>query len=507
MKKYLSLILALLLAVSAMPALGETTEPVKLDIFYASSRPMNEATELIHQYMIDNLGVDFNLIQGDSSNFNQQLALYISSGDMPDVVWLDYTTWKEYADEGAWADLTPYIGDDYPNLMAYVEDNWPYVTEDEMIQGVPSLGHVPSGQVVAIRKDWLDKLGLAVPTTIDEYTEVMRAFKTQDPDGNGVDDTWGLAFAGAYYLSPIMGAFGASSEEDYFLNDDGTIETNAISENYRSALRYLHDINAEGLIDPESFTADSTQIYTKWGRGEMGVWPAWWSHPGNAYLRYDFESLQPGADVDIILPPVGEDGKSGALSEALFSYVIGVSYKCSPEKIQAALRLLDWQSTDLGFLTVEFGPEGEFFEYDPETRSATWTWEFNDGKSKSGKYETTDMEVYKMLYNERLQNKHYIYSDVNYNQMYAKGSEMRWQEPVREDIFALFLTDEYVAVQGELTTYFEQNMLAFILGEKDLDTDWDAYVQGYLDLGGEEARQSRLEAYNETFGTSYTFAE
>ena len=507
MRRTLSLILSLLLVLTAIPAMADATDPVKLDVFYATSRPMNEATELTHQFMIDNLGVDFNLIQGDSGSFDQQLALYISSGDMPDVIWCSYATWQSYASEGAWADLTPYLTEEaYPDLMKYVGGNWPYVTVDGAIQGVPSLNNVPSSQIMAIRGDWLENLKLEVPKTLDEYTEVMRAFKTQDPDGDGEANTWGLSGAGLSYLSPFMGAFGASSEDDFFLNDDGTIETNAISENYRSALRYLRDIYAEGLIDPEMFISDVSQAYTKWGRGEMGVWPCWWSHPGNAYLRYDFEALQPDAQVEIILPPVGADGKSGSLNAALFRSVVGVSYKCDEEKINAALRLLDWQATDIGFLTVEFGVEGEFFTYDEEQHCANWTWEFNDGKSKSGKYETTDMEVYKMLYNEKLQNMHYGYDDAVYNKMYAIGSEMLFIEPTREDVFALFNTDEYLEVRSDINAYFEQNMLAFIMGEKDIEADWDAYVQGYLSLAG-TARQSRLAVYNEIFGTECTFAE
>ena len=90
--------------------------------------------------------------------------------------------------------------------------------------------------------------------------------------------------------------------------------------------------------------------------------------------------------------------------------------------------------------------------------------------------------------------------------MYAIGSEMRFIEPTREDVFALFNTDEYLEVRSDINAYFEQNMLAFIMGEKDIEADWDAYVQGYLSLAG-TARQSRLAVYNEIFGTECTFAE
>ena len=70
MKKLLSLMLAAFLLLTASAAFAEESgDVVTLDVFYASSRPMNEVTELTRQYMIDNIGVDFNLIQGDGSNF------------------------------------------------------------------------------------------------------------------------------------------------------------------------------------------------------------------------------------------------------------------------------------------------------------------------------------------------------------------------------------------------------------------------------------------------------
>ena len=63
----------------------------------------------------------------------QQLALYISSGDMPDVIWCDYNVWMEYAKEGAWADLSAYLTDANADLMSYVGDNWVYMTMDGQV--------------------------------------------------------------------------------------------------------------------------------------------------------------------------------------------------------------------------------------------------------------------------------------------------------------------------------------------------------------------------------------
>ncbi|MEG0902184.1 MAG: extracellular solute-binding protein, partial [Clostridia bacterium] len=156
---------------------------------------------MTRQYMIDNLGVDVELIQGDAANIKQQLALLMSSGDMPDIVRVDYDTWREYAAEGAFADMTPYM-DKYPDIKTYVNDDdmWNYMTVNDQVNGVPCMLNVPSSHISWIRQDWLDNLGMAVPTTLDEFTEVMRAFTLKDPDGNGKNDTYGFSCSTYTYL-------------------------------------------------------------------------------------------------------------------------------------------------------------------------------------------------------------------------------------------------------------------------------------------------------------------
>lgn len=68
-------------------------------------------------------------------------------------------------------------------------------------------------------------------------------------------------------------------------------------------------------------------------------------------------------------------------------------------------------------------------------------------------------------------------------------------------------TDEYIQHYSELEKYYQENSIRFIMGELDLDNDWDQYKSNYLSMGGDTMRQSLLEEYNRTFGTSYTFKD
>ena len=129
-----------------------------------------------------------------------------------------------------------------------------------------------------------------------------------------------------------MGAFGASTERDNFLNDDGTITTNAISNEYKDALKYLNSIYKEGLIDPEMFTCTYEQAAGEVGPRRsghlVGVVELTAATPTPALTSAIFSRTPV---VEAILPPVGADGQSGNLYSSPFSQVVGVSYLCAPE--------------------------------------------------------------------------------------------------------------------------------------------------------------------------------
>lgn len=480
-----------------------TGEVVTLNVFVEDNRPSNEKTDAVHQYLINKLGVDIQLTQV-AENAKQQLALMIADGQMPDLMRIDPDTYREYAKQGAFLDVTDDIAG-YPNLFAYCES----VIEDAKIDGklycVPSNTELQTDYTMAVRKDWLDKLGLEVPKTLDDWTEVMRAFTFDDPDGNGENDTYGFCCRGFTYLGGIFGAFGATDQHAYILNDDDTITTNVISDDYKAALAYLRDRYAEGVIDPEIFTVKVEDVCQKWSRGEFGLWDAWWSHPGNAYLRYDFENMQPGAEVQILYPPVGENGKSGMPFSNPFYSTVSLSKDLTPEKKEAALRLLDYQCTKEGFYVIEYGLPDIDFEVDANG-DICWNWLVNDNKDKNG-VETTDMEIYKLMYNDTFQRPGDSLGDSLSAKMYGDASETEKDCPTVQDLFMNTRTDEYTQYYSELEKYYQENSIRFIMGELDLEKDWDEYKSSYLSMGGETMRQALLNEYNEKHGTSYTFQE
>ena len=99
MKKYLAILLAILMLLAALPmsAFAEE-EVVTLTYLSNGNRPQNEYTDETWQYIKDNLGIDLQVTQAPE-NFTQQLALLVASGDIPDLIWMDYNTYVSYAEK------------------------------------------------------------------------------------------------------------------------------------------------------------------------------------------------------------------------------------------------------------------------------------------------------------------------------------------------------------------------------------------------------------------------
>lgn len=211
------------------------------------------------------------------TDFTEKKNLLLASGDLPDAFYgagfSDYELVK-YGDDGTILPLEDLIDQYAPNLKALLErrpDIRSSITApDGHIYGLPSweennLGTNPFFHV--INKKWLDKLGLKMPQTLDEYTEALVAFKTQDPNGNGKADEIPLSFMHMQWcmdIAGIFGAFGLPDNMEHRVVRDGKVIFTATQPEYKEALKYFNEKwYKQGLIDPESFTQDAAQYLAK----------------------------------------------------------------------------------------------------------------------------------------------------------------------------------------------------------------------------------------------------
>ncbi len=221
-----------------------------------------------------------------------------------------------------------------------------------------------------INKVWLDKLGLKVPETLDEFKAVLKAFKETDPNGNGKADeipfTYQLSGGAvgsvgtlsATDIGSVFGSFGVVIYPNYLMLKDGTVEFVGASDNYREGLEWLHGLYAEGLIDEESFLGGDNQMGAKGNMEEevLGVFMA--------FVRDHMLPPERVADYVVVPPLKGADGQQlwGKAKRVMINTygAFAITKDCENPEILA--KWIDWLNMPNNNLAQRFGVEGKGFE-------------------------------------------------------------------------------------------------------------------------------------------------
>lgn len=220
-----------------------------------------------------NVNVEFQFL-GETPE--EKFTLLINGGNYGDVLIggpvLNSISASRYFASGIFQDLTEYLNKEtMPNLMAMIDENPDIMGmisgADGKVYTLPQINGIEGGGLESpfwINKVWLDKLGLAVPTTLDEFTNVLRAFKTQDPNGNGVQDEipYFVSTAREFYsLEAIYGCWGLAFKngalDGFATVKDGEVRFGPVLDEYKEAVKYQALLYDEGLMWNECFTASS----------------------------------------------------------------------------------------------------------------------------------------------------------------------------------------------------------------------------------------------------------
>ncbi len=322
-----------------------------------------------------------------SESLGEQVNISIAGGELPDAfIGVGFSNYdiSRYGDDGTFIDLTPYLTEEYmPNLSKILEENpdirSAITMDDGYIYGLPAgerMGTAGIGaeedysiytipQFAMINKAWLDDLGLEVPTTLDELHDALKAFKDNDmsakyygnapgttiPMSTGFDEwCWGqnIFYAGFGFTN-----WPNDVCNDLVLRDDGKVEFVCVTDQYRDAITYFHDWYAEGLMDIEMFSQDSTQLIAKCSQGYVGV-STWW---------YIEEVMGDYAEDYVFLPildgPDGTHNVTVRTGGGINSGQLNITKACkSPANL---LKFFDmWYNPEI-VMQLHYGPIGVYF--------------------------------------------------------------------------------------------------------------------------------------------------
>lgn len=215
---------------------------------------------------------------------NQQFNIMLASGNYPDVVFWDTDVYPggltKLLQDGVAIKLNDLIDKYAPNYKKLLDSNPELKRQATLDDG--SIVHFPKVELdltrmsysgLQVRKDWLDKLGLKVPTTVDEWYEVAKAFKEKDPNGNGKPDE--IPFAadkGAGTIKTFAGAWGTRVDAFFISPKTQKMTFGPIEPGYKEYITTMAKWFKEGLIDPEFASIDSKALDARIADNKTGVW-------------------------------------------------------------------------------------------------------------------------------------------------------------------------------------------------------------------------------------------
>ena len=370
----------------------------------------------------------------------------------------------------------------------YDKDAQEAASFDGVCYGLAQAGSISRNEGVLIRKDWLDRLGLAVPVTLDDYYDVMKAFTFNDPDGNGINDTYGF---GAYIdiraieeglgcrFAPFFGAFGVEGTFNASKSKPGL---NIHRPEYKQAMEYIHRICEEGLIDPSWPIYTKTSFRGAWKSGRFGI-----MREQNAAFALeanykDFDDKFPEGEWILIDPPVGPSGKSSVGAYVNGYRIYAISRRAQElGKLPVIARLLEWISTD-GYLTVAYGAEAENYMLDDDGNVTTEGLP-NPEFAYTQKAAAPVLQLRNLaLYNGDEELK------TRYPTWYTKnGKEMSALKLLREMQSKKWTAaiNNLPGISSELKGFYEDCMKDFVAGRRDLLT-WESWLKEFDKNGGSD---------------------
>jgi len=469
----------------------------------------------------------------DGSVAGEKRQVSLASGDYPDayflVPWVDAFSRSEilkYGQQGVLVPLDDLIDEYAPNLKERFEEkpDWKQsvTAPDGHIYAITQWSecfHCSFPSKLWMNTTWLDKLGLKAPTTTEELRNVLRAFKDDDPNGNGQADEVPLsASASEPIMNFFMNAFtyapvGGPTSPPPMVMDGGKVTLAATSDAWREGLRYLESLASEGLLDKASFTQNGDALKALGDNAGAEIL-------GSAAVLHPYEFVTAdspdGRDThyDAIAPVAGPDGTQLATWKSPVNPLgmFALTNKSTEDERVKAIKLIDYIVTDDGTKRAAMGPEGEAWvpaepgdvaldpELDPTFRPLTYDETSNAAWRSMGQYWDSLEFRNSQVFPEE------IYTTDGYERRLLQATQL--YEPYQPDESILFPAEklwpddetsaELADLQTNIANYVTQAQAEFVTGQRDIDDDgaWQSYLSDLDGLGLTQYLQMEQDLYD-----------
>lgn len=490
-------------------------EPITLTVMFPSQTAIPDIAENSFTKEYEELtGIHIEWQEVPSDSLADRVNISLSSGDMPDIYLscgVSLSQQQAYGPQGAFVPLNDYI-EQYGEVFQKIEENVPGVADtltmgDGNIYALPYIEkcvHCEGSSKLWINTKWLDALDMEPPTTVDEFEDMLRRFKEEDPNGNGeADEIPLLTYEGGWHSNAMSGWLTnpfvyTSPDNNYVYLDEDEIKLSYMQDGWKDAMIWLNKLYEEGLYYDQSLVINydqARQLCAADGTTEdVGCFTG-----GTPDL--------PGADVSqwgpyVALAPI--EGPNGRVATWMpYSQITPTAFVITSacENPAAAFRWgVEQYNKDINYRKT-FGVEGENWKYvtpgeddvpadaaDFNTGDPAEIAPFIDGVGWGDEQDycwrglglRCDTGDYKDLRYAQVQSGDY---DTNMEHRLSVDTQEQ-MEPYYPDmeicVPTLVYTEEQSATlantESVVISYVEEMAAAFITGTSDPEADWDAYL-------------------------------
>jgi putative aldouronate transport system substrate-binding protein len=434
---------------------------------------------------------DVEFISYPDTMYWEKVPLLLATGDLPSIMVMN----KDATFESAVANNTFWeLGGklkDYKNLATANEVALTNVSSNGKIFALPrsrAVGRNGAGY----RADWLENLGLAEPKTIDDLYKMLVAFTKNDPDGNGKNDTWGMAvtkYNGPWESMQVW--FGAPN--GWGVDAKGELVPVHMTKEYDEALKWFRKIYSEGLVNKDFASYDPA----KWDdmlRGETNVAGFAVDVTDRFTKIHEFfeKGNMPGKE-QIVGGFANSKGETKLLPTSGFNGILAFTKSKikSEEDLKSALSFIDKLSDAEILNLVEWGFEGVHWNNNKEKGYAERVdiknkpeLSYNKGMNQMISYYISKEEEAKRIKG----------APENAIRTLSAKVQLENEKYVVKNPAAAYTSPTYVSTGTELTKIMEDARTKYIMGEID-DVGLQAAKDQWLKAGG----QNVIKEYNDLY--------